>query len=57
METITFTPEKLVAFKTAHKACTGESFWFEDNQFLKKYAGYLIEYLEMKFNPKVKTGE
>lgn len=48
METVTFSREKLVRFKWAYDHCTGESFWFEDNQYLKAYAKYLIDFLDSK---------
>ena len=54
METVTFTPESFRRFKRAYEACKAETFWFEDNQYLKGYAMYLIEYLTQKFK---NTGE
>ena len=49
MEEVLFTPAKLRAFKDAYAKCTGDTFTFEDNLFLKDYAGYLIEYLDTRF--------
>jgi hypothetical protein len=50
MITVTFTANKLKAFKKAYKkAKPKEVFVFEGNEYLKEYAGYLIQYLEPKF--------
>ena len=46
---VTFTEEKLKRLKVAYEGCTTESFWFEDNEYLKSYAKYMIEYLEGQF--------
>jgi len=44
---ISFTPEKLKQFKQVYAKCEkGKTFVFENNEYLKEYAGYMIEYLE-----------
>jgi hypothetical protein len=48
-KTITWTPEKLAAFKLVAKVGerkNSETFLFEGHEFLVGYAKYLIEYLE-----------
>ena len=49
MEEVLFTPAKLRAFKDAYAKCTGDTFTFEGNMFLRDYAKYLIEYLDTRF--------
>lgn len=51
--TITFTPELLVALKIAYKKARETNcnrFIFHGQGLLTDYAGYLIEFLEDKFN-------
>lgn len=55
MPPVTFTPESLKKLKLAYAECEGETFVFDGNMYLKSYAKYLIEYLEMQFNPNQKT--
>ena len=50
MATVTFTPEKLRAFRKAYNKCTTDVFEFEGHPYVKGYAKYVIEYLEGKFN-------
>lgn len=49
---IDWTRDKLTALKQAYRDCKGETFKFEGHEFLKAYAKYLIEYLEMEFKKK-----
>ena len=47
---IEFNPRKLLRLKVVYKkAKPKEVFIFEGNEYLKEYAGYLIEYLEGRF--------
>lgn len=51
-ETLTFTPEKLMAFKILyerHKNQT-EPFAFEGKEYTPNYAKYLIEHLDNELN-------
>ena len=44
---VSFTPAKLKRFKQAYDKCEkGKTFLFENNEYLREYAGYMIEYLE-----------
>lgn len=51
---IRWTPESLARFKVeylkARDVAGVESFSFEGSEFLVSYAGYLIEYLTIRFN-------
>ena len=38
------------AYKDALAHCPGESFMFQGDEYLKTYAGYVIEYLTVMFN-------
>ena len=55
--TVSFTPEKLEAFKRLyelHKKAAKQEFSFEDRVYVTAYAKYVIEYLEDKFKTKSK---
>jgi hypothetical protein len=48
--TITFTPEKLKAFKALYETTQPKkTFMFEGREVLKEYAKYVIEHLETQF--------
>lgn len=51
-EQITFTPEKLMAFKILFERYKNQSmpFLFEGKEFVPGYAKYMIEYLDDQFN-------
>lgn len=54
MNTINFTPGKLTKLRKEYLEAVqkgDEQFTFEGNVLLVCYAKYLIEYLEMQFNP------
>jgi len=55
MPPVTFTKDSFTRLKKVYDECTAETFVFDGNVFLKSYAKYLIEYLEMQFNPKQNT--
>lgn len=60
MPPVTFTKDSFKRLKKAYDDCAGETFVFDGNVYLKSYAKYLIEYLDMQFNPKTQnenTGE
>lgn len=42
------------AFRTAYKACDGETFMFEGQEILKQYAKYAIEYWDSTHQADVK---
>ena len=45
-----WTPERVKAFRKAYdEAPEGETFTFEDKEYLKRYAKLFIEYLESRF--------
>lgn len=49
---ISWTPQMLKRFKKAYENCEGDGdtvFKFDDNEFVKGYAMYLISYLESYF--------
>lgn len=46
---IAWTRPMLQRFKKAYQACQGDRFMFDGHEFVKGYAKYLIEYLEMQF--------
>lgn len=46
---VEFTPEKLERLKKAYAACQSDSFHFDGCEYLKSYAKYLIEYLDLEF--------
>ncbi len=46
---ITFTREKLKRLIRCYNKCTTETFMFEDNEYLKEYAKYLIQHLKTVF--------
>lgn len=55
MKTIAWTYGMLMSFKEAYEQAKekGEDvFTFEGNEFVLRYAYYLIEYLESRFNTK-----
>lgn len=57
MTTIRWTPEMLARFKreyAKHPDLPDATFTFDGNEYLVRYAKYLIEYLEMQFNPKAR---
>lgn len=45
-----FTEERFERFKKAYDACKSSVFIFEHKQFLKEYAGHLIDYLGKEFD-------
>lgn len=54
MNTINFTPDKLTKLRKQYLEAIQngqESFLFEGHEMLVCYAKYLIEYLDMQFNP------
>jgi hypothetical protein len=58
MKGITFTRAKLKELKLAYNwalAQGHQQFEFEGQQILVSYAKYLIQYLELKFKPDVRT--
>lgn len=51
---VSFTPYKLVRLKKAYEQCEPhKTFIFEGNEYLKEYAGYLIQYLDSVFGTKM----
>ena len=44
---VTWDRTKLKRFKAAYAACREDRFMFDGHEFVKAYAKYLIEYLEM----------
>ena len=48
-EMVSFDRKKLKRFKKAYNECKGDVFTFEGGDYLKEYAKYVIQYLEMKF--------
>lgn len=52
---VSFTWYKLQRFRKAYEACEpGKVFVFEGNEYLKEYAGYLIQHLETVFGKETK---
>jgi hypothetical protein len=49
---IEWTPAKLKRLIKAVEAAEGDTFVFEGHEYLKSYAKYLIEYLQMEFGEK-----
>ena len=45
-----FTEDRFERFKKAYDACESSVFIFEHKQFLKEYAGHLIDYLGKEFD-------
>jgi hypothetical protein len=48
-KTVSFDKPTLRKFKKVYNQALGDAFVFEGNLYVKGYAKYLIEYLEMKF--------
>ena len=47
---IEFTKEKLERFKKYYEACDKETFTFEGNEYVKGYAKYMIEHIEVQIS-------
>jgi hypothetical protein len=46
---VSFTPYRLKRFKKAYSECKAGTFMFEGNEYLKEYAKYVIQYLDIMF--------